>query len=137
VERREDFLQITIILIEKEHIMPKINKDKDKTPIDFNIPTGWDAIQSGRMPTPVNQPNWKYRKPGSSKVHMIDWVVVILFLLFSLAIMGLAFLDSKFSLSVFIVGAMLTIGSVLVLVRGITQARNYKAIQKKRLKDSR
>lgn len=110
--------------------MAKNKKDQGETPIRFDIPKGWDAIQSGRMPTPVSQPNWKYRKPGSSKVRMVDWVVVILFLLFSLAIMGLAFLDSKFSLMIFIIGAMLTIGSVLVLARGITQDRNYKLQQK-------
>ena len=110
--------------------MAKINKEKGETPIEFKIPTGWDAIQSGRMPTPVNQPNWKYRKPRLSKVRVVDWIVVVSFLIFSLAIMGLAFLDSKFSLSVFIVGAMLTIGSVLVLARGITQARNYRLQQK-------
>ena len=59
--------------------------NNDETPIEFDIPK-W-GTRGPRIPSPVNQPNWKYKypvtnsKPGISEKVFIATVAIIEFFL--------------------------------------------------------
>lgn len=69
--------------------MAKSDNDNDETPIEFEMPK-W-GTRGSRIPTPINQPNWKYKYPQTnSKPNLLEKVFIALvvmveaFLLFKL-----------------------------------------------------
>ena len=69
--------------------MAKTDNDNDETPIEFEMPK-W-GLRGSRIPTPLNQPNWKYKYPQTNskpdfleKVFIVVIVIVEFFLLFQL-----------------------------------------------------
>ncbi len=69
--------------------MAKTDNDNDETPIEFEMPK-W-GLRGSRIPTPLNQPNWKYKYPQTNskpdfleKVFIAVIVIVEFFLLFQL-----------------------------------------------------
>ncbi|GEM_PF-5212050 len=110
--------------------MAKDDKKKGEAPIRFDIPTGWKAIQYGRVPTPVNQPNWKYKRLDVNKQSLGSWVFASLFLAFSVFILILGISES--SVTGIIGGALLSIPIGLFLVQRIKMSRTEKLREEKR-----
>ena len=70
-------------------VMAKTDNDNDETPIEFEMPK-W-GMRGSRIPTPINQPNWKYKYPQTNskpdfleKIFIAVVVIVESFLLFQL-----------------------------------------------------
>ena len=59
-------------------------KDKvDGTPIEFYIPpSGAGLRRTGpRVPIPINQPHWKYKKYAQTRPTIVEWILMIFFAL--------------------------------------------------------
>ncbi len=98
--------------------------NQDETPIRFYIPS---ARRGERIPTPINQPHWKYAKLGKSKPGRLDWFVIILMLGIGIVILISTFLASPFSTLNFVIGLILTLITIWFLGRMFFQTQKDKA----------
>lgn len=98
--------------------------NQDETPIRFYIPSSRRGV---RIPIPINQPHWKYIKPGKAKPGRRDWFVIILMLGVGIAILISAFMTYPFPTLTFVIGLILTLITIWFLGRMFFQSQKDKA----------
>lgn len=65
--------------------MAKRDDNIDPTPIEFRISNSATG-RGPRIPVPINQPHWKYKKYKQTRPTIVEWILVIFFALTMLTI---------------------------------------------------
>ena len=103
-------------------------KNQNSIPIKFQEPTSSLGGKGPRVPTPINQPHWKYKFSGNaeSKPGYSEWAVIGTILLFAFAF-GVLFISQSMRKSpIWIVAAILGIIVIFQIRSAARKTANHE-----------